>query len=216
MWQPGWERGLGENGFMYMCGWVPLLSTWNYPNVVNWRYSNIKLTAFKTVTVPQHSNIRFSRGGMTWLTHWHMHPSLELKEYAEMNRSICWQCVNFAPKKKKIHTSSLHCVVVQSLSHVRLIVTPSCPTLCHPMACSTPGFPVLHCLLEFAWTYVHWVNDAIQPSHLLSPSSPSVLNLFQHQNSPKYILNWKSDSLELLLKCWQSMRMWFQVTVGVR
>ena len=132
MWQPGWERGLGENGFMYMCGWVPLLSTWNYPNVVNWRYSNIKLTAFKTVTVPQHSNIRFSRGGMTWLTHWHMHPSLELKEYAEMNRSICWQCVNFAPKKKKsIHLLCIvllfsHSVMSDSLSprHVRLFVTP--------------------------------------------------------------------------------------------
>ena len=36
------------------------------------------------------------------------------------------------------------------------------------MDCSTPGFPVLHCLLEHAQTHVHWVNDAIQPSHPLS------------------------------------------------
>ena len=35
MWQPGWERGLGENGHMYTNGWVPLLFTWNYPNTVD-------------------------------------------------------------------------------------------------------------------------------------------------------------------------------------
>ena len=37
------------------------------------------------------------------------------------------------------------------------------------MDCSTPGFPVLHCLPEFAQTHVHWVTDAIQPSHPLLP-----------------------------------------------
>ena len=42
-------------------------------------------------------------------------------------------------------------------------------TLCNPMDCSKPGFPVLHHLLEFAQTYVHCVSDAIQSSHLLSP-----------------------------------------------
>ena len=57
-----------------------------------------------------------------------------------------------------------------------------CLTLCDPMDCSMPAFPVLHCLLEFAQTYiwvkdVHWVNDAIQPSQPLSPSSPHALNL---------------------------------------
>ena len=41
--------------------------------------------------------------------------------------------------------------------------------LCDPMDCSTPGFPVLHYLPEFAQTHVHWVGDAIQPSHPLSP-----------------------------------------------
>ena len=45
----------------------------------------------------------------------------------------------------------------------------SCPTLCDPMDCSTLGFPVLHHFLEIAQTHVHWVGDAIQPSHLLSP-----------------------------------------------
>ena len=55
----------------------------------------------------------------------------------------------------------------------------SCPTLCHPMNCSTPGFPVLHSLLEFAQTQVHRVSDAIQPSHPLLPPSFLALNLSQ-------------------------------------
>ena len=46
-------------------------------------------------------------------------------------------------------------------------VTQSCPTLCGPMDCSMPGFPVLHHLPELTQTSVHWVGDAIQPSHPL-------------------------------------------------
>ena len=49
-----------------------------------------------------------------------------------------------------------------------------CSTLCDPMECSTPGFPVHHQLLEFTQTHVHWVGDAIQPSHPLLSSSSSV------------------------------------------
>jgi len=47
--------------------------------------------------------------------------------------------------------------------------------------CSTPGFPVLHSLPEFAQTHVHWIGDAIQPSYPLSPPSPHALNVSQHQ-----------------------------------
>ena len=47
-------------------------------------------------------------------------------------------------------------------------VAQSCLILCYPMNCSTPGFLVLHCLLEFAQTCVHWVSNAIHPSHPLS------------------------------------------------
>ena len=57
----------------------------------------------------------------------------------------------------------------------------SCIWLCDPMNCSMPGFPVLHHLPEFAQTHVHWVGDAIQVYHPLSPSSPPALNLPQHQ-----------------------------------
>ena len=52
-------------------------------------------------------------------------------------------------------------------------VAQSCSTLCNPMDHSTPGFPVLHHLQEFAQTHVHQVSDAIQPSHPLSSPSPA-------------------------------------------
>ena len=60
-------------------------------------------------------------------------------------------------------------------------VTKSCPTLCDAMNWSTPVFPVLHYLPEFAQTHVHGVSDAIQSSHPLSPPIPFALNLSQHQ-----------------------------------
>ena len=60
-------------------------------------------------------------------------------------------------------------------------VAQSCPTLYDSMDCSTPGFPVHYQLLKLAQTHVHQVSDAIQPSHPLSPSSPSAFNLSQHQ-----------------------------------
>ena len=69
-------------------------------------------------------------------------------------------------------------------------VTQSCPTLCNPMDCSSPGFPIHQQLLEFAQTPVHRVSDAIQPSHpLLSPSPPD-FNLSQHQD----LFQWVSSS----------------------
>ena len=61
------------------------------------------------------------------------------------------------------------------------LVAQSCPTLCDPMDCSTPGFPGHHQLPELAQTNVHQVGDAIQPSHPLSSPSPPTFNLSQHQ-----------------------------------
>ena len=60
-------------------------------------------------------------------------------------------------------------------------VTQSCLTFCDPMDCSLPGFPVLHYVPEFAQTYVHWVGNAIQPSHPQSFPSLPALNLSQCQ-----------------------------------
>ena len=57
------------------------------------------------------------------------------------------------------------------------------------MDCRMPGFPVLHYLLEFVQTHVHWVRDAIQPSHPLSSPSPA-FNFSQHQG----LFQWVSSS----------------------
>ena len=66
-------------------------------------------------------------------------------------------------------------------------VTKSCPTLCNPMNYSTPGFLVLHYLLEFAQTQVHWFSDAIQPTHSLSSPSAHPPNLSQHQGLSQWV-----------------------------
>ena len=71
--------------------------------------------------------------------------------------------------------------IVQSLSHVQL---------CNPMDCSMPGLPVHHQLPEFTQTHVHWVGDAIQPSHPLSSPSPPAFNLSQHQS----LFQWLNSS----------------------
>ena len=66
-------------------------------------------------------------------------------------------------------------------------VTKSCLTLSDSMDWGIPGFPVLHYLLELAQTYVHWVSNAIQPSHHLSSPSPA-FNLSQHQGLFKWAI----------------------------
>ena len=90
------------------------------------------------------------------------------------------------------YSSSISAVscYVQLLIHVRLFVT--------PMDCSTPVFPVLHYLLDLAQTHVHWVGDAIQPSHPLSPSSPPALNLSQHQGLFQWVSSWSQE-----IKVWE-------------
>ena len=69
-------------------------------------------------------------------------------------------------------------------------VARSCLTLCDTMNCSTPGLPVYRQLPESTQTHVHWVSDAIQPSHPLSSPSPPAFNLSQHQG----LLKWVSSS----------------------
>ena len=61
-------------------------------------------------------------------------------------------------------------------------VAQSCPTLCNPMDCSVPGFPVYHQIPELAQIHVHRVGDAIQPSHPLSSPSPPAPNPSHHQS----------------------------------
>ena len=79
------------------------------------------------------------------------------------------------------HTCSSHSPPVIPLGVRTIQCSRSCPTLWNPLDCNIPGFPFPHSLSEFAQTYVHWVNGAIQPSHSLSPPSPPALSLSQHQ-----------------------------------
>ena len=68
-----------------------------------------------------------------------------------------------------------------------------CPTLCDPMNCSMLGLPVQHQLPEFTQIHVHGVGDAIQPSHPLSPPSPPLFSLSQHQG----LFKWVSSSHQM-------------------
>ena len=82
---------------------------------------------------------------------------------------------------------SLHIFVWYSVQFSS--VAQLCLTLCDPMNCSTPD-PVHHQLLEPTQTHVHWVDDAIQPSHPLSFPSPPTFNLSQ----PQGLFRWVSSS----------------------
>ena len=81
-------------------------------------------------------------------------------------------------------------------------VAQSCLTLCDPMDCSLMGLPVPHHLPELALVTVHCIGDAVQPSHPLMPSSPSALDLSQHQGFFQWVicLHHMTKILELQLR----------------
>ena len=90
------------------------------------------------------------------------------------SNNICWKSLFRLPflnlylvhlKVLNSNTTEACCSVVKSYA------------ILWPVDCNMPGLLVLHCLLEFAQAHVHWNSDAIQPSHPLSPSSPSAFNL---------------------------------------
>ena len=96
---------------------------------------------------------------------------------------------SFIIREMKIKTT-----MRQHFTHIQFSsVAQSCPTICDPMNRSTPSLPVHHKLPEFTQTHVHWVDDAIQPSHpLLSPSPPAP-NPSEHQG----LFQWVSSSHEV-------------------
>ena len=69
-------------------------------------------------------------------------------------------------------------------------VAQSCTMLCDPRHCSMPGLPVHHQLPDFTQTHIHWVSDAIQPSHPLSSPSPPAPNPSQHHS----LFQWVNSS----------------------
>ena len=88
---------------------------------------------------------------------------------------------------RKAHTGVTH---TKACSAQVSSVAQACPSLCDPTGRSTPGLSVHHQLPESTQTHVHWVSDAIQPSHPLSSPSPPAFNLSQHQG----LFQWVSSS----------------------
>jgi len=106
-------------------------------------------------------------------------------------------------KKKKIDRMISVCfqgkpfnITVIKVSVQFRSVAQSCLTLCDPMNCSMPSLPIHHQLLEFTQTHIHWVSDAIQPSHPLSSPSPPAPNPSQHQS----LFQWVKSSHEVANK----------------
>ena len=99
-----------------------------------------------------------------WLSLWNIHL------FSSLSKRSTIQSKN---------TYSVQFSSVQSFSRVQLFAT--------PMNRSMPGLPVHHQLPEFTQTLVHWVGDAIQPSHPLSSPSPPTFNLSQHQGLFKWV-----------------------------
>ena len=111
----------------------------------------------------------------------------EKQQINSQRREGCRTGLESSPKLHHQRTFKyLTCWISQSVSSV----AQSCPTLCDPTDCSTPGLPVHHQLPEFTQTHVHWVDDAIQPPHPLSSPSPPAFNLSRHQG----LLKWVSSS----------------------
>ena len=90
---------------------------------------------------------------------------------------------------KHISLTFLSCpTLLYNMSCCCCSVVQSCPTLCDPTDCSTPGLPIPHRLPEFAQVHVHCISDAVQPSHPLMTSSPSALDLSQHYGVFQYVI----------------------------
>ena len=110
-----------------------------------------------------------------------------------------WETKGFGANEQEVRFHRAHILPVkaencksmsvQSVSSV----AQSCPPLCDPMDCSTPGFPVHNQLLCATQVHVHQVSDAIQPSHPLSIPSPPSVNLTQYQG----LFQWVSSSHQL-------------------
>ena len=112
---------------------------------------------------------------------WHHRPACLTPYFADEESEYWRRCDVFLTSHSKVASCSLKYKnstldIIQFSSVAQL-----CQAFCDPMDCSTPGLPVHHQFPELAQTHVHWVSDAIQPSHPLSPPSPPAFNLSQHQ-----------------------------------
>ena len=123
--------------------------------------------------------------------------------YSDADRMCAMSCLALVNSRGSNHMTTV-VAVVQSLSCVWLFATPwtAARQASVSFTISTPGFRVFRYLPEFAHTHVHWVSDAIQPSHPLLPPSSPVLSLSQHQGLSPWIgsSNQVAKELELQLQ----------------
>jgi len=142
-----------------LCFGICLSSKWFCPSLNFFLFSNLGLIMAQQASIP--SQLFYGRG----ITR-SCHPMSKMHTVEEgpgetpsALRCLSYLINSFLTGIKSVQFSS---------------VAQSCPTLCDLMDCGTPGLPVRHQLLQFTQTHVHWVSDAIQPSHpLLSPSPPA-------------------------------------------
>ena len=130
--------------------------------------------------------IRFRPQSQPWLRWGYLYPSyLLLPKHNFSHSTLFYLCVIlYLAFHTCFHSFVPYSSILHTFSQFSSVQSQSCPTLCDPMNRSTPGLPVHHQLPEFTQTHVHWVSDAIQPSHpLLSPFPPAP-NPSQHQSFP--------------------------------
>ena len=114
----------------------------------------------------------------------------------EIDLCLCWeiyshQQLNLLPCQNLLYFFTIRSSLTVDFYFLNRIqfssVTQLCLTLCNPMDCSVPGLPVHHQLPEFTQTHIHWVSDAIQPSHPLPTLSPPAHNFSQDQGLFKWV-----------------------------
>ena len=117
--------------------------------------------------------------------HYHSESSFHSRKGDLTNPCLKKHCTKNAPVLSiNFSQTQVRCLWINIIQFSS--VTHLCPTLCDPMNHITPGLPVHHQLLESTQTHVHWVGNAIQPSHPLSSPSPA-LNLSQNQGLFKWV-----------------------------
>ena len=101
------------------------------------------------------------------------------------SRGHAWRLCLLNPCSLEDNSRVHLCSFAQMLEHLNWVTVQYSSSVMSnslwPHDCSMPGLPVHHQLPEFTQTHVHWVGDAIQPSHPLSSPSPPAFNLSQHQ-----------------------------------
>ena len=110
-------------------------------------------------------------------------PGIEIHE--EFREHSSWRATQNSSNTSHMRTQTL--TILDNSNSQFSSVVQSCPALWEPVDCSMPDLPVHRQLPEFTQTHVHWVGDAIQPSHLLSSPSPPAFNLSQYQGLFKWV-----------------------------